>query len=954
MIKIYDNKRNLISGQDYKKKVGGKMAEMSKDGVALNLVASLKGLKEGAAKSVDQIKTMYKQASAMAIGLKKVASAIKVVTDYTDDYVSSMRLMNVVFGETSDTMKNFVNTMSEMTGLEESKLTRQITLFRQLGKSIDLTDEYADKFAKGLTTLSAKMAILYNKDYGVMATALQRAIQGTQETLKAMTGIEATELGQQILLTTHGINKQVSALNEAERSIVMYASILEQVTNNNKAYEDSVNSVAWQKQILTAQIKRLGAALGGILYPILQKILPVFNAILMVLTEIITIIGNLVGFSVDNAAKIDTTANAYQGLASGITAAGNAAKKQLRGFDKLNNITTPSKGGGGGGGALGIDESILKLLDNVDDNFLNIKNKATEIKEQIMEWLGFIKKIDEHGNTIGWEYGGLSKTIESISKWWKGLNTQSKIFVGLGVAVALYNIWKAAKKLIAVIGASGLFKLFKNLVTLVAKKLVITMAKLGETLLGLVSRFGAIGSSIMGLVGTGVGFWLLYDTMKDINTEGFTTANTLKLIGASILTLISVITALNGVLALFGVAAGGIVGVIGLVITALGGLIAWNQADKASTEETKTATEEFNDKLKELNTTAQQTYATTEGQVTRAEQLRDRLLELVDSNGKVIGSQEEAAKIVKTLNDLLGTEYKITGDQITINGKKLDSIEELNKSIDEYCQKLRTEALLEAYRESYIETAKRHSEVQQQLKEKTDDLTMAAQWYNLETEEGAKKFIQDNAGTIESLNKLQGEYDTLGLKLDNYEDAAYQASVGAYTEAQGLINQTVENQTKSLSQTQNDLITKFRETKKSIQGEVNGMKFNVPTIVIPADIDTKKAKSKWSSFLDNLFKQPKYSAPLGQFASGGFPTQGELFVAREAGPELVGQMNSRTAVANNDQITDGIRQATYQGMMSALASADFNSNVTIEASGDDAGLMNFITFKQKQRDRQYN
>lgn len=927
---------------------------MSKDGVALNLVASLKGLKEGAAKSTEQIKSMAKQASAMAIGLKKVASAIKVVTDYTDDYVSSMRLMNVVFGETSDTMKNFVNTMSEMTGLEESKLTRQITLFRQLGKSIDLTDEYADKFAKGLTTLSAKMAILYNKDYGVMATALQRAMQGTQETLKAMTGIEATELGQQILLTTHGINKQVSALNEAERSIVMYASILEQVTNNNKAYEDSVNSVAWQKQMLTAQVKRLGAAIGGVLYPILQKILPVFNAILMVLTEIIKMLGALVGFSVESASNIESVADAYHGLAGGITAAGNAAKKQLRGFDKLNNITTPSKSGGGAGGALGIDKNILKLLDNVDNNFLKIKNKATEIRDKIMEWLGFTKILDENGNLIGWKYEGIKKTLSNIVEWWSKLNTKAKIFTALGLALVFYNIWRMVKKLADILGISGLLKIFKNLVSYITTKLIKAFLSLSTTLLKAYSNIGTLGSAIVGAAGLAAGLYMMYDAIKKINTTGNSFLNTIEFLIGAFLTFAGTIGIVSAAFTALGIASGGITIAIGLIVTALAGLGIALSNDKIATEETKTATEEFNDKLKELNTTAQQTYATTEGQVTRAEQLRDRLLELVDSNGKVIGSQEEAAKIVKTLNDLLGTEYKITGDQITINGKKLDSIEELNKSIDEYCQKLRTEALLEAYRESYIETTKRHAEVQQQLKEKTDDLTMAAQWYNLETEEGAKKFIQDNAGTIESLNKLQGEYDTLGLKLENYENAAYKASVGAYTEAQGLINQTVENQTKSLSQTQNDLITKFRETKKSIQGEVNGMKFNVPTIVIPADIDTKKAKSKWSSFLDNLFKQPKYSAPLGQFASGGFPTQGELFVAREAGPELVGQMNGRTAVANNDQITDGIRQATYQGMMSALASADFNSNVTIEASGDDAGLMNFITFKQKQRDRQYN
>ena len=41
-------------------------------------------------------------------------------------------------------------------------------------------------------------------------------------------------------------------------------------------------------------------------------------------------------------------------------------------------------------------------------------------------------------------------------------------------------------------------------------------------------------------------------------------------------------------------------------------------------------------------------------------------------------------------------------------------------------------------------------------------------------------------------------------------------------------------------------------------------------------------------------------------ASGGYVPNGELFVAREAGPELVGSIGGRTAVANNDQIIEGI------------------------------------------------
>ena len=42
------------------------------------------------------------------------------------------------------------------------------------------------------------------------------------------------------------------------------------------------------------------------------------------------------------------------------------------------------------------------------------------------------------------------------------------------------------------------------------------------------------------------------------------------------------------------------------------------------------------------------------------------------------------------------------------------------------------------------------------------------------------------------------------------------------------------------------------------------------------------------------------------WADGGFPDEGQMFIAREAGPELVGTIGGRTAVANNDQIVSGI------------------------------------------------
>ena len=54
-------------------------------------------------------------------------------------------------------------------------------------------------------------------------------------------------------------------------------------------------------------------------------------------------------------------------------------------------------------------------------------------------------------------------------------------------------------------------------------------------------------------------------------------------------------------------------------------------------------------------------------------------------------------------------------------------------------------------------------------------------------------------------------------------------------------------------------------------------------------------------------------------ASGGFPKSGQMFVANEDGnPELVGSWGGRAAVANNQQIIQGISQAVQNGMRSCM------------------------------------
>lgn len=88
------------------------------------------------------------------------------------------------------------------------------------------------------------------------------------------------------------------------------------------------------------------------------------------------------------------------------------------------------------------------------------------------------------------------------------------------------------------------------------------------------------------------------------------------------------------------------------------------------------------------------------------------------------------------------------------------------------------------------------------------------------------------------------------------------------------------------------------------------------------------------------------NATVGKFASGGFVTSGQLFYARESGPELVGSIGGRSAVANNDQIVEAVSNGVYNAI-APLMSGMRNGDTHIYLDGKE------ITAGQNRRNRMY-
>lgn len=80
------------------------------------------------------------------------------------------------------------------------------------------------------------------------------------------------------------------------------------------------------------------------------------------------------------------------------------------------------------------------------------------------------------------------------------------------------------------------------------------------------------------------------------------------------------------------------------------------------------------------------------------------------------------------------------------------------------------------------------------------------------------------------------------------------------------------------------------------------------------DLLSKLNESPLGKMLDFDFQVRNVSfGRIPRFEDGGFPDRGSLFIANEAGPEMVGRIGRRPAVANSDQIVDGITAGVANG-----------------------------------------
>lgn len=991
--------------------------------------------------------------------LKRIASGLSGCAKASADYVENLNLLDVAFGKSSQSAQNFIDKVSGVFGLDESALTRQLGLFRQIGNSLNIDSENADKLAKNLTKMQLDMSSLYNIDFSKAGTILQSALAGQTKSIRGATGADITEATLQTDLLNLGINKSVKELSRASKVVLIYHSLTRQLATAQGDLAKTINSPANQMRIFTEQCSRLARAIGNVLLPTVGAILPYFNAFLMVLVKIVNTLAKFLGFDAKSLAgvtggigNVETGFEDAAGAADDLSNAAKEAQKSLRGFDKLNVITTPKTSGGGSGGAGvgGVDPDLLAALEDYDLKIDKIKNKATELAEQFEKWLKVLAPLKEPLEKIAnLTFEGLhtvwEEVLKPLGKWvgWKLIPEIAKTLASaldlvykvlLDMKPILEFIYKNIIEPFAKVIGNTIISILNDLRNLFdslskskfftqAAALVTTLTLLSKTGGVLVTLFGktklggaliAIGSALMqstinaknlnaafgllaGEVGpkltkisTGVnglqksliavknaastlksalaaaleiyvGIKIASSAVNDMAKNGVTIGNALAaavgLVAVAIGGYTIGVTGATIATTAFSVAINsiplvGIVTAITAVIAALGLLVAKFISSKAEAEQSKDAVAQYKEELKKLDEQARETAATNLASIESAERYKNKLLELFDANGNLIGSYEEANKWVNLLNDTLGTNYVITDGKLTQDGKVIKTNEDIEASIKRVIIQKKAEILLDAYREEYTKALKQNRDAMIEL-EKTHSNYEKVKHTYYSSEEEKLAAIEKAKAKVDKADKVYRDTVKLNHKTIKDYDDLLEAS------AEGNVEKITKASKKYIGET-GDSADKVLKKTKEIKNDVSYLNGKSCKVTITGDTTALR------SSVDNVFKNRKYELSVsgksaGQLsinpvyrAKGGFPTEGELFIAREAGPELVGTMGNKNAVANNDQITEGIRRAARDGFLDAMMATDGNKvDVNIIAEGDTSGLLNFINFKQKQSDRQY-
>ena len=318
------------------------------------------------------------------------------------------------------------NTFSHNLGLDLTEVMNYNAAIAQITNSAGMLGETSIATSKALTMLSADWASLANLDTADVMQNFQSGLVGQSRALYKY-GIDITSAGLAQTAMNHGITESIKNLSQQSKMQLRVLTMLEQ---SKVAYADlarTINQPANQLRMLQAGFKKLSLTIGSLFMPIVQKLYPYMNAVVMVLQDFAQWVAKLAGIKLgdtDGSRKTpevpdySNAADDTDKVAKNMDKTAKKTKKaadNLQGFDIVNKLQDNSDSDSDDddndkNANIDLSKDISDALKNhekiLDNAFKNNKNKAVELYKKMKKAI-----LD------AWKGGDFTSLGSALANW---------------------------------------------------------------------------------------------------------------------------------------------------------------------------------------------------------------------------------------------------------------------------------------------------------------------------------------------------------------------------------------------------------------------------------------------------------------------------------------------------------------------------------------------------------
>ena len=471
-------------------------------------------------KSSRSFANLAAKVTATIYALKRAGTVIASWITKSNEYVENLNLFSVSMGQYAESAMTYANTVSDAMGIDTSDWIRNQGVFMTLATGFGVAGDRAATMSQQLTQLGYDLSSFYNISVEEAMQKLKSGFSGELEPLRNL-GYDLSQAKLEAIALSLGIDKSVSSMTQAEKAQLRYYAVMTQVTQVQGDMARTLEDPANQLRIFQAQLQMAARSLGNIFIPALNAILPYAIAAAKVIRYLADAIAGLFGYTfpeMDTSVmnNLETGAGGASDAIDEATENASKLKKTLLGIDELNVMSEASGSGSGadtsGGGGFDFEIPTYDFIGEATNSRVN------QIVEEMKEWLGITGEIDSWSDFFNTKLGHILIAVGAIGV----------AFASWKIATFLSDIGKASKILdtikTTVKPAASLFLTLAGAVALAVSafdafsngvnwgNLLGMLGGMGAIVGGLAISFGATGAAIGLLVG---GLTLLVTGIND-------------------------------------------------------------------------------------------------------------------------------------------------------------------------------------------------------------------------------------------------------------------------------------------------------------------------------------------------------------------------------------------------------------------------------------------------------